>query len=129
MVKKENNRVEKCPYCGSSVELKDSSIVYKRSYGLIYICSRYPECDAYVGCHGDTDVPLGTMANLELRELRKRAHNLFDKKWKSGRLTRKAAYRRLQVMMGLGKKDAHIAKFNIDQCRKVIEIFSGEKNE
>ena len=119
-------KIEKCPYCNSDVELKDSSIIYGMSYGLVYICSKYPGCDAYVGVHEGTEEPLGTLANVELRECRKQAHAAFDKLWKSGSMTRKAAYTKLMIAMNLGKKEAHIAKMNIDQCKKVLEVFKSE---
>ena len=117
-------KIEKCPYCNSTVELRDSSIIYGESYGLVYICSNYPECDAYVGVHKGTEDSLGTMANAELREWRKKAHAVFDEIWKSGKMTRKAAYTKLMLVMALRKKDAHIAKMNVDQCKKVVEVFN-----
>ena len=34
-----------CPYCQSQVVLKDSRIIYRtRSYGLAWVCERYPAC-------------------------------------------------------------------------------------
>lgn len=41
-----------CPYCGRTAELKDSAVIYcGTSYGMAWVCSGFPECDAYVGCH------------------------------------------------------------------------------
>jgi hypothetical protein len=118
-------KIETCSYCGSPIELKDSSIIYNgKSYGMVYICTRYPDCEAYVGTHKDTDVPLGTLADNELRSWRKKAHSVFDSLWRSGRITRKAAYTKLQIAMGMKKKEAHIAKMNIEQCKDVIKYFS-----
>lgn len=119
--------ISKCPYCEEAMELKDSKILYGKSYGNVWICSQYPKCDAYVGCHGDTEIPLGTPANKELREVRKQAHEVFDKLYKVYGLTRKAAYTRLQIDMDLSKKKAHIAKFDIEQCKRVISIYQGGK--
>ena len=65
----------KCRYCNGDVSIKDSSIIYQQSYGLIHICD---SCGAFVGCHKGTSNPLGTLANAELRELRKQAHSVFD---------------------------------------------------
>jgi len=43
-----------CPYCGLPAKLVDSEIIYNgRSFGNAWVCSNYPECDAYVGCHRD----------------------------------------------------------------------------
>lgn len=115
-----------CAYCGGGVSLKDSKIIYGRSYGNIYICDKYPECDAYVGVHkSDGKTPLGTIANKELRELRKICHNnYFDPLWKSGKITRNEAYKFLQRIMGLTAEDCHIAMFNIDQCKELIKKLS-----
>lgn len=37
-----------CPYCGKPTEYVDSSVIYGRSYGMIYLCR---DCRAYVGVH------------------------------------------------------------------------------
>lgn len=115
-----------CPYCKSEASIKDSAIVYKKSYGNILICNNYPECDAFVGVDKrDGKTPLGTMANKELRELRKVCHNdYFDPLWKSGKVTRKEAYKHLQLLMNLPREEAHIAMFNIEQCKKLIQKLS-----
>lgn len=71
-----------CPYCGSEAHLKDSAMIYGKSFGMVYLCDRYPFCDSWVGVHKGTTNPLGTMADSELRELRKNAHVLFDRLWR-----------------------------------------------
>jgi hypothetical protein len=49
-----------CPYCKAKTSFVDSSLIYNKSYGMIYICF---ECDAYVGCHKGTDKAKGSLAN------------------------------------------------------------------
>ena len=117
-----------CPYCGSFVEFKDSSVVYGISYGMIYICSNYPKCDAYVGVHKGTNKPLGSLARRYLRELRKECHEKFDTYWKGKgkdiqetREVRKDSYRWLASVMGISRKKAHIAKFDENQCLELLE--------
>jgi hypothetical protein len=39
-----------CPYCNQESQFVDSSVIYGKSYGMIYLCS---DCDAYVGCHNE----------------------------------------------------------------------------
>ena len=68
-----------CPYCKSETEYIDSSFVYGKSYGMIYICK---PCDAYCGVHKGTDNALGRLANAELRYWKKEAHKYFDVIWK-----------------------------------------------
>jgi ssDNA-binding Zn-finger/Zn-ribbon topoisomerase 1 len=40
----------RCPYCGSHVILRSADGIYKDNSGnaMLYVCSRYPTCDAYV---------------------------------------------------------------------------------
>ena len=42
----------KCPYCGRSAILRKASYVYKEKAldEYLYVCTGYPECDAYVPC-------------------------------------------------------------------------------
>jgi len=44
-------RGKKCPYCKGETKYVDSSLVYGRSYGMMYLCE---PCDAYVGVHHKT---------------------------------------------------------------------------
>ena len=54
----------RCPYCGSTAILKDASYVYgsKSKGGKVYVCSRYPECNSYVGVHPEQILLKGTLA-------------------------------------------------------------------
>lgn len=112
-----------CDYCGGIARFIDSAAVYGISYGMIYYCDT---CHAWVGVHRGTDKPLGTLANEELRQYRRRAHDAFDQIWKRHGVTRPNAYKWLASAMNLSKEDTHIGMFNINQCLKVIEICSCE---
>ena len=109
----------KCQYCGNAAQLVDSRAVYKKSYGNIWIC--YP-CDAYVGCHKGTYKPKGSLANIELRKARIRAHDAFDYYWKTGNISRKRAYLWLADRLGIKFNDCHIGMFDIETCDRVVEI-------
>lgn len=116
-----------CPYCGGRAYKTNSYLVYgTEKYGDMWVCENWPDCDARCGCHADGK-PVGTLANEELRTWRKRAHSLFDRLWKGG-VDRKTAYRLLCQLMGITKEEAHIAKFGIEECRKLVEIME-EKDE
>lgn len=112
-----------CRYCGKPVVFTSNAEIYGREYGngKCYLCRN---CRAFVGVHTGTKIPLGTLANSELREWRKEAHNQFDKLWKKPTriMTRYNAYGWLANNMGLTRKDTHIALFEIEQCKKVIEL-------
>ncbi len=110
-----------CPFCNSRVSIVDSAKIYGRSYGFIYLCSAYPNCDARVGCHPGTIKPLGTLADKELRRWRSLAHRQFDPLWQLGVFkTRDAAYKWLSKTMKLPLRNTHIAMFNIRQCQRAI---------
>lgn len=118
-----------CPYCKSNVELKNSSVIYGRDYGLSWICSKFPECDSYVGCHKGTDKPLGRLANRELRKLKNRAHAAFDPLWMRKKFKRRFdAYQWLAAKLGIHIGDCHIGMFNNDMCLRVIEICKDMEN-
>lgn len=115
-----------CPYCGQKAEYVDSAEIYGKSYGMVYLCR---PCDAYVGVHDGTDTPLGRLANRELRRWRNRAHATFDPLWQQGpyRRRRNDAYAWLAGKMGLTKEETHIAMFDVEQCKQVIQIMDNER--
>lgn len=98
---------------------------YGKNYGTnLYVCK---PCDARVGTHGKGKTPLGTMANKKLRALRNAAHRGFDPLWKSKRMSRRNAYKWLRDKMDLTSKEAHIGKFNEEQCLQLLKILRGDK--
>jgi hypothetical protein len=117
-----------CPYCGQDARLVDSSILFAgKNFGMVWMCG---QCDARVCTKREEDehIPLGTLAKKELRDWRRKAHDVFDRLWKSDNryiakgMKRTAAYKLLQHIMGLDSpKKAHIACFNIEQCKLLID--------
>lgn len=122
-----------CPYCGSGTKLIDSQIVYKGAgYGWLWACNRYPECDSFVGCHPNSEKPLGRLADKKLRNAKMAAHAAFDPlwKWKSRRdrvgsqEARRAAYSWLASNLGIQKDFCHIGMFDTETCGRVVELCS-----
>ena len=115
-----------CDYCGRRAEFVDSRIVYGMSRGKIYLCRN---CMAYVGIHKGTDKPLGRLANAELRRWKKAAHHAFDPLWKYGPFKghRDAAYGWLAQKMELPIERTHIGMFDVEQCKKAINIIKSLK--
>jgi hypothetical protein len=111
-----------CPVCASPASIRESFIIYGRNYGLALICERFPACDTFVGCHQESGLPKGTMANAELRDMRKRAHAAFDPMWKSGEQSRHWAYHWLATKLGLPMQKCHIGMFDVATCRRVVEV-------
>ncbi|HHW44651.1 MAG TPA: hypothetical protein GXX25_12780 [Desulfotomaculum sp.] len=118
----EEKILQKCPYCGSNSKLVDSKLIYGISYGMAYVCEKYPACDAYVGTHKGTIWPRGTLANKELRNYRKKAHLLFDSIWEAAGISRTQAYKWLAKKLDIPVESAHIGYFDLSMCQKVINI-------
>ena len=114
----------KCPYCGSEAKLVNGNYVYGSKWGHIkmWVCKRYPMCDSYTSVHRGTDVPMGTLADTNLRNIRKQTHKLFDELWKSGYMDRKRAYRKLAHELHIDYSQAHIGMFDEKMCQRTQEM-------
>lgn len=108
-----------CPYCGMPSEFVDSSVVYRQSYGMIYLCR---DCDAYVGVHKGTDRALGRLAQRPLRKLKHDAHEYFDKIWQLKYMNRKEAYAWLSRVLDLPPEYTHIGMFSEITCQRTINF-------
>jgi hypothetical protein len=133
-----------CPYCGSGVKLVDGATIYggrrpDLALQQFLACERYPACDAYVGCHPDTGKPCGRLADKELRQWKRRAHDAFDPLWRrkaeklrredpavsfnrARKEARRLAYQWLSGQLGLSRGDCHIGEFGVTLCRRVVEL-------
>jgi len=124
----------RCPYCKHLCEYVSSACVYGgRDYGMIYLCR---PCDAFCGVHKGTDEPLGSPANKTLRELRRKAHSMFDALWQEKLRRRRAergpdykkvwargsAYKWLSEQTGIPTKKCHMGMMCADDCLKVIAV-------
>ena len=120
-----------CPYDGEVSVLKDGMQVYDKyefKNKWFYVC---PKCGARVGCHSWSKIPLGRMANAELREWKKKAHAAFDPLWArkakregiSKGKSRRAGYKWLSGQLGIPK--CHIGSMDIKTCQRVVELCSG----
>ena len=87
---------------------------------MLYVCKNYPACDAYVRVQKGTTIPLGTVANRELRELRAEAHRQFDKLFLRGYMSKHDAYQWLGGILGVPANQAHIGKLSVLACNLVI---------
>ncbi len=125
-------RAPSCHHCQKPALLVFGDDIYPHRPDLymkrFYVCR---PCAAWVGCHpaadaygrhgqGDGSVPLGTPANAALRALRHRAHLAFDPMWKSGQMTRRAAYQWLADQLKMERRLCHIGHMGLDQCDAVL---------
>ena len=119
-----------CDYCGVAAQVVTGKFLYPRRPDLAKHKFWYCEdCQAWVGCHhNDIRQPKGRLANAELRKMKMAAHRAFDPIWMNGSWKgsrsrkRGKAYRMLADKMGITVDKCHIGMFNLDQCRKVIDI-------
>jgi len=125
----------RCPYCGKSVVFRSADGIYHdNSNGtMLYVCSGYPECDAYVRAHSGTKIPVGKMADRRLRALRKTAHDYFNQLYLSGYMTKRDAYRWLADLISAPLSEAHIGYLGeyycelvIKESRKLLELRGGK---
>jgi hypothetical protein len=108
-----------CPYCKKPAEYTSNIVVYGKPYGkwpMIWICRCLPGF-AYVGCHNETDKPLGTMASQQLRHWRIKAHAAIDPIWQERRMIRGEVYEWLSDRMD---KVVHIGEADTAMCRQII---------
>ena len=116
-----------CPYCGGKVIFTDSAVLYGgKSYGMVYLCTN---CNASVGVHRGTKIPLGTLANAALKMKRRETHAVFDGYWKAHNIPRTDAYKWLAQQMGLPEYRTHIGQMDMAQCEQVIQLVYAQSNE
>ena len=114
-----------CPECGKLMLLRSSK------FGLFYGCSAYPQCKATHGAHKNGE-PLGIPADKLTKQARIEAHDAFDQLWKGRYMTRDEAYEWMQEAMEMSEDEAHIGRFDGDQCEDLVykvETFLEEKED
>lgn len=130
-----------CPYCEQPAMLVTGKVVYSHRPDLadlmFWLCA---PCDAYVGCHkkgsyvwennvkivSDGTLPLGRLADKELRKWKSATHTVFDAMWKQRGWRRVEGYRWLARQLKLNMSQCHIGLFDIETCKKAIEVAKAE---
>lgn len=59
-----------------------------------------------------------------LAKARMKAHGAFDRFWKSGKMTRRQAYKWLARSMGIPKERCHMQMFSEGDCQEVVRLCS-----
>ena len=127
----------RCPYCNSPAILRPAGTVYGRNVKTkgshLYVCSHWPECDAYVAAHKSDNRPMGTLANGDLRHKRILAHKAMEEYRAKPRMDKWGLYLWLQGKLNLDSRHAHVGMFTEEQCdrvmfecKKALENLSGE---
>lgn len=130
-------RPDRCPYCRSDVALATGAQVYPQRPELadrqIWRCV---SCDAHVGCHkagarvvgrggtvilSDGTLPMGSLANAELRAARVETHRLMDTlSHAPACMSRAEAYAWMARLLELPLEEAHVAALSFEACVKVM---------
>lgn len=93
-------------------------------YGPFYGCLSWPACQGTHGAHKTSGEPLGVPANAETRALRHQAHVAFDGIAARLGMSGRERYGWLMHLTGKSSMEAHIGRFNADECRKLIARMS-----
>lgn len=121
---KSRQKAPVCPYCGRQSVLRSAEFVYGDNTisvgSLLYVCSGYPVCKAYVGVHEGTKRPKGTLADSELRNKRIRAHHAIDRIVKEGCMSKDGVYSWLSSRFNIPYEETHIGYFSDYLCEQVI---------
>ena len=121
-----------CPYCNQPAKFIDSIQIYNKSFGMVYACL---PCQAWVGVHNGTNKPLGRLADRKLRMWKQQTHAVFDPIWQGSKNypnyenRRSSCYAWLAKKLGISYYACHIGMFDIETCKKAIEICQKYKHE
>ncbi len=116
-----------CCLCSGPVVVKHHKEVYGKAYGdwpWMYSCT---QCDAQVGMHPFTHLPLGVLADKKTRFARMTFKDRFNPLWMDARMDRSEAYRRLANAMGIPVKRCHIGYFSIADCERASQALESIK--
>lgn len=121
-----------CDYCGDQAVLArdgDADYPYRADHGRVWICVR---CAAWIGVYTNSrrNVPLGRLANAELRQAKTDLHaaleplvaakmrrdgcNVFE--------ARAKGLRWLGTELGLDPETCSLHGLDLDQCRRARQI-------
>ena len=113
----------KCNLCGGKVIFTSNARIYGKKYGSgkCYLCT---SCGAYVGTHKPRpDEAMGILADAEMREMKRKCHEIFDRLWKwasTGKkrhMLRKMAYSTLAEKMNIPVEQCHFGYFDMNQLK------------
>lgn len=113
-----------CRYCNGDVRIIGHAEIYGgRTFGDWPWVFRCDQCHARVGMHPFTNIPLGTLANDELRKVREACKAPFNRLWQAGGVMgRTEAYRWLAQAMGKTVAQCRFGLFEIRDCERAMQL-------
>lgn len=113
-----------CHCCGGPVKLTNNRDIYNgHSFGEWPFVYRCTQCQAYIGLHPDTDLPLGIMADRATVKARKEAKGAFQALTQerfAGK--RSEAYAWLARALGISPSICHFGMFTEQQAGRAGEV-------
>lgn len=119
-----------CNLCNGKVIFTSNSLIYGKEYGSgkMYYCTN---CGAYVGTH----IPrpreaFGILANKQMRDMKKKCHELFDERWlkeKNKRKSRQREYSLLADYLHIPVSECHFGYFNLEQLKQAYSYLQEER--
>lgn len=117
-----------CPCCGGTVKLCNNAEIYGKSIGVWPFAYSCQQCgEAYVGCHPDTHLPLGTMADKALRTLRAMAKQHFHSYLIQAKMERRAGYQWLAKQLGIPMSECHFGHFDMVNAQRALDLCNTSK--
>lgn len=111
-----------CPYCNRKARLITGKQLY-RSIKRIkhYRFWRCDSCDAHAKCSRDGK-PIGSLANAELRQLRRKAHDLMEWIVASGTMDESELHKMLCQSVGRKSKRVMLVHYSKDDCQAIVDL-------
>jgi hypothetical protein len=127
-----------CDYCGAAAELAragDIAYPYQEDHGTLWVCQ---PCQAWIGIYSRStrNVPLGRLANGELRELKAKLHAALEPmaaaKARRDAISifeaRAKGYRWLASALQIDEKACNIHQLSADRCRAAVHVIEQFEN-
>lgn len=111
-----------CRFCAAEFRIMHHDTVYGRAYGDWPWCYACTACDARVGLHPGTAIPLGTLADGATRAARRRAKAPFQAYVAQCGGKRHKAYAELARRMHIPVRECHFGWFSEAQCGQAETI-------
>ena len=121
----------RCPYCGAPVKMVPESEMNFRFHAkgpnkrdFYWVCTNYPECDAYIPADNTTKRPTGTLANAELRHMRMMIHYWQVILTMEGIMSRASFVRTMASILNIRNFNmVHVGEFTKMDAESVLEYF------
>lgn len=118
---------EVCQFCGGTPRIVGHEEIYSgRRYGEWPYAVACDFCDAYVGLHPHTDIPLGTLADKATRDARKAGKAAFFALQELRGWSRREAYEWLAGQLEIPVSDCHWGWFDAETAHQAEQVCEQE---